>query len=81
MRIARKALEDQGYEIVDFDITEEELAFCRKFIIGVVSTGVVPGTRKDCDEHGETMTWDNWLYYFLLDLPNWVRWLVHNFMN
>jgi len=76
MGIARKALEDQGYEIVDFNITEEEFAECRRFIIGIVTTGTVPGTKKDCYKHGENLCLDVWLYYFFLDLPDGVKWII-----
>lgn len=53
--MARKSLEDQGYDVVDFDLTLEELELGRKYIVGMISNGTAPGLKRDIDKHGENL--------------------------
>jgi Trk K+ transport system NAD-binding subunit len=39
MEIAEKALKDQGYDVVTFDITPEEYALARNSLVSMVING------------------------------------------
>ena len=43
MNLARKALENQGYEVVEFGLTEEEIEYGAKYLLGIVSSGLKLG--------------------------------------
>jgi Asp-tRNA(Asn)/Glu-tRNA(Gln) amidotransferase A subunit family amidase len=55
MRMTREALESQGYEIVEFDLTEEEIKMGAKLAIGILSNGMPHGQFREMYENGEIM--------------------------
>ena len=50
--MAKEALEKQGYEVVDFNITPEEFDEAKKYLISFIGQGV-GGLGKDMDDYGE----------------------------
>ena len=53
--IARKALQDQGYEVVDVEITPEEFAEGRNLVVGMMATGKFPHLNRDFKKTGERL--------------------------
>ena len=53
--MTREALESQGYEIVEFDLTEEEIMMGAKLAIGILSNGMTHGQFREMYENGEIM--------------------------
>jgi hypothetical protein len=45
--MARKALEDQGYEVVDFNLTEFELELGRKYLVTMVANTAGPALTRE----------------------------------
>ena len=53
--MARTALEEQGYEVVEFDLTEEEMQLGAKFAMGILSNGSSHGVFREIYNKGENM--------------------------
>ena len=81
MQLARKALEDQGYEVVDFDLTEGELELGRKYLVGMVANTSAPGLARDCEKQGENLQLDNWLNIFLLNRGRCAKGCIHKILG
>jgi len=77
MGIARQALIDQGYEVVDVDITAEEYAEGRNLVIGMVATGSGPGMIRDFEKSGEQLTMGTWSNLFLMQRRGLSRFLIN----
>ena len=53
MKLAKEALQRQGYDVVSFKVTEEEFMLSNKLLIGIVGTGFVPHMVRDLVDNGE----------------------------
>ena len=66
--MTKEALQEQGYEVVDFDLTDEELALGTKYLCGIVTNGQAGGTIQDCYKHCEAPTLNSWLSFTLYNM-------------
>jgi Asp-tRNA(Asn)/Glu-tRNA(Gln) amidotransferase A subunit family amidase len=66
MQMTKKALEDDGYQVVEFEITPEEFAFARNTLIAMVINGTVWDLCKDFNKHGERLIMGVWVNAFFL---------------
>jgi Asp-tRNA(Asn)/Glu-tRNA(Gln) amidotransferase A subunit family amidase len=64
--MTKKALEDEGYQVVEFEITPEEFAFSRNALIAMVINGTVWDLCKDFYKNGERLTLGVWTNAFFL---------------
>jgi Asp-tRNA(Asn)/Glu-tRNA(Gln) amidotransferase A subunit family amidase len=64
--MTRKALEEDGYEVVEFDITPEEYSTARSTLIALVINGTVWELVRDFYKNGERMTLGIWVNAFFL---------------
>ena len=65
--ITRKALEEDGYQVVDFEITPKEYAVARNSLIAMVVNGTVWELCKDFYRNGERETLGVWVNSFFLN--------------
>jgi Asp-tRNA(Asn)/Glu-tRNA(Gln) amidotransferase A subunit family amidase len=56
MNLAEKALKDEGYDVVQFDITPEEYSLARDSVIAMVVNGTCWDLSNDFDMNGEKLT-------------------------
>jgi Asp-tRNA(Asn)/Glu-tRNA(Gln) amidotransferase A subunit family amidase len=56
MNLAEKALRDEGYEVVPFDITPEEYALARDSLVAMVINGTAWDLCNDFEKNGERLT-------------------------
>ena len=68
MKIATKALEDQGYEVVNFNVTDEEYELGAMYAYGIILNGSFPGLVRDSYREGENLTKKSKGNFFLFDL-------------
>mgnify|MGYP006105374227 CR=1 FL=1 len=73
MEITRKALEDDGYQVVDFEITQEQYAFARNTLIALVINGTVLELCNDFIRNGERETFGVWINAFFLNRSRFER--------
>jgi len=73
MDITRKALEDDGYQVVDFEITKEQYAFARNTLIALVINGTVSELCNDFVRNGERETLGVWINSFFLNRSTFMR--------
>ena len=52
---AKEALEDFGFEVVPFTLTDEEWKDSRDYMQGIMTNGVSPNSLKDIEESSETL--------------------------
>lgn len=64
--MTRKALEEDGYEVVEFDITPEEYKIARSTLIALVINGTVCELVRDFYKNGERMLLGIWVNAFFL---------------
>jgi Asp-tRNA(Asn)/Glu-tRNA(Gln) amidotransferase A subunit family amidase len=64
--MTRKALEEDGYEVVEFDITPEEFKTARSTLIALVINGTVWELVRDFYKNGERMLLGIWVNAFFL---------------
>lgn len=76
IKLAKKALEEQGYQVVDVDITPEEFTRGRNTLLGYVSTGSIPGLLRDWRKSGETLPMGVWMNAFLFNRGPVARWFL-----
>ena len=74
--LTRKALEDDGYQVVDVIWTPEEYEEARNILIGIVSAGAVPYLMKDIERTGERLLPGIALQMFLLRRGPFARWII-----
>jgi len=53
MNMAKQALIDEGYEVVDFDLTEMDYEIARDCLLGTVANSFVKYVAEDFENHGE----------------------------
>lgn len=73
MEIAKKALIDEGYELVEVDITAEDLSQGRNFLIGICANIYRDGIWKDMVETGEVMISTVVMYFTITALTGYLR--------
>jgi len=66
MEIAKKALKDEGYQIVEVTFAPEDYREGRDLLVGMVGSGAGPGLIKDLEGSGEDLTLGVWTNLFLL---------------
>ena len=71
--MTKKALEQEGYEIVDFKIEEYEFGIGRKVIMGLAGAYFVRLMKLWTNKTGEVLTINNLINLTLIDLPLWFR--------
>jgi Asp-tRNA(Asn)/Glu-tRNA(Gln) amidotransferase A subunit family amidase len=81
LSITRKALQEQGFEVVDVQITPEEYAEGRDLLIGMVATGGGPGTMRDFERSGEHTMFSVWMNFFLLSRSSCTQWVIKKLMS
>jgi len=81
LSITRKALQEQGFEVVDVQITPEEYAEGRDLLIGMVATGGGPGTMRDFERSGEHTMFSVWMNFFLLSRSSCTQWIIKKLMS
>jgi len=77
MDITKKALEDGGYCVVDFEVTEEELQLGAKYLMGICINKSIPGTVRDCYKHGENLQLDVWMQFFFFHRGPIAKWFIY----
>ena len=76
MDMTRKSLEDEGYQVVDFDITPEEYALARNTLIAMVINGTVKDLVRDFEKTGERLTMGVWTNAFYLNRSRFTQNLI-----
>ena len=56
MNLAEKALKDEGYDVVKFEITPEEYALARDSLVAMVINGTAFDLANDLVMNGERLT-------------------------
>lgn len=79
--MARKALEDQGYQVVDFHLTEEELELGRKYLVTMVANTAAPALARDFERNGENLDLANKLNMFLVNRGRCGRGCIHKILK
>jgi Asp-tRNA(Asn)/Glu-tRNA(Gln) amidotransferase A subunit family amidase len=74
--ITKKALEAEGYQVVDVLWTPEEYEEARNLLIGVVSAGGVPYLMRDLERTGERLLPGVALNMFLMNRGPVARWII-----
>jgi Asp-tRNA(Asn)/Glu-tRNA(Gln) amidotransferase A subunit family amidase len=64
--IAKQALLDEGYQVVEVTFSPEDYATGRNLLIGMVASGAGPGLISDLEKSGEQKTMGTWANLFLL---------------
>ena len=66
MRVTRKALEDLGYEVVDFKISNEEFLEIRELLFVILSHFLmVPSIKEMYDQYEEPLTAYKFIYHYI----------------
>lgn len=81
INLTRKALVDEGYDVVDVNWTPEEFAEARNLLIGMVASGAGPGLVRDMDKSGERLTPGVWLNIFMLKRGSFTHELIKGLMR
>jgi len=55
MKEAKAALENFGFEVIPFTLTDEEWKDSRDFMQGIMTNGVAPDSLKDIEDSCETL--------------------------
>jgi len=79
--LSRKALEDEGYQIVDVTFSAEDFAEGRNLLIGMVSSGTGPGLIRDLEGSGERLGPGVWANLFLMKQGRLGRTLVKGILG
>ena len=79
--MAKKALQDEGYEVIEITFSPEDYATGRNLLIGMVATGAGPGLLEDLDKTGEALTLGTWSNLFLLNRGPIGRFLIRGILS
>ena len=66
VEMSRKALQDAGYEVVDFKISQEEFDEGKDILIGMLGNGTIYNLANDWDNRGEKVVMGSKLNITLL---------------
>ena len=66
IEITRKALEKQGYQVVDFKIEPEEFHSAKEYLIAMVANDTALALSEDFNKAGENLTLGVWTNMLLL---------------
>ena len=78
--MAKKALQDEGYQIVEVTFSPEDYAAGRNLLIGMVASGAGPGLLDDFEKSGEQKTLGTWSNLFLLSRGPVGRFLIRGIL-
>ena len=81
MDITRQALKEDGYEVVDFEISREHYSFARNTLIAMVINGTVWELAKDLYRNGERETFAVWINVFFLNRSSYIQRLLRGIMR
>jgi len=81
MDLTRRALVEEGYNVIDTLITPEEFAEGRNILLGIVVSGFAPTVIKDLEESGEVLTHENANMFSLVQTNVVSRWLINHILR
>jgi Asp-tRNA(Asn)/Glu-tRNA(Gln) amidotransferase A subunit family amidase len=61
--LARQALVDEGFEVVNVEISPEEYAEGRNILVSMVASGESPAMLRDFESSGEELIFGVWLNF------------------
>mmetsp|Transcript_11487 Transcript_11487/g.19443 ORF Transcript_11487/g.19443 Transcript_11487/m.19443 type:complete len:122 (-) Transcript_11487:532-897(-) len=76
VELSKKALIDEGYDVVDFHISAEEYADARNFLIGMVAPTAARLSSRDFMRTGENYTLPVFLNTLIIELGCVSRWFL-----
>ena len=79
--LAKKALIDEGYEIVEVTFSPEDYATGRNLLIGMVASGAGPGLISDFNKSGEATNLGTWSNLFLLSRGPIGRFMIRGILG
>jgi fatty acid amide hydrolase len=81
VEMARKALEAEGYEVVDVNFDPQDIAEAKQLLLNIIAAGSAPNIMEDFDKSGEALTLGNFTMKFLLYRGPIFRWLIARVMR
>ena len=81
MDIAEKALIEEGYDVVKFDITEDEYSLARDSLIAMVINGTAKDLANDFNKNGERLVLGVWTNMILMNANPCLRSIIRKILG